>query len=439
MSPFKTVRQFRCTNCGGEITLINARTRYVGCQYCGAVADARSEAHEVITQLNKPSQFPPRSFVKLGMTAVFDGVKHQVLGRTCWKSTYKEYWSEDGESGYSDETWTYDEWVLMSEHRTFFYLIEDNEGYAISQPIVPANPNIPAQSSNKMRNFFTNASEQIQEHGHSEVTHFEGESTYLIRLRDKVHFAEYRRTRSHIVETRLDKNAQPKEIEFFVETPVTRNDLLKAFAGNPEADAILQRRAENRVNAKFWQRVFGVASLVFFVLFVYSLGLGRQVHTQSFSVPMAPDSNAISDTPQLLAMVRPFELQPGVVRMVMSAAMPDNSDTWVGLELRDQKGEVANVLEDTFFQESGTEYWQEDGESGWESWEESEREKEQYYRVDEPGVYAGKLYVIPNPKGDTKIELAVHQVNMLSRYYLTAFLACLLMFFVATLAVFAYR
>ena len=439
MSLFQTVKQFRCSNCGGEITLVNTRTRYVGCQYCGSVADARSEAHQVITKLNEPSKFPPRSFVKLGMTAVFDGVKHQVIGRTCWKSTYKEYWSEDGESGYSDETWTYDEWVLMSEHRTYFYLIEDAEGYAISQSIVPANPNRPAQSVEKMRNFNSNASERIQEHGHSEVTYFEGESTYLIRLGDNVHFAEYRQTRSYIVETRLGKDAQPKEIEFFVETPVARRNLLAAFAGNPEVDAILQRRAENRANARFWQRVFGVASLVFFALLAYSLGSGREVYTQSFSIPMAPDSNSISDTPQLFSLVQPFELKPGVVRMVMRADMPANSDTWVGLELRDQKGEVANVLEDTFFQESGTEYWQEDGESGWESWEESEREKEQYYRVDEPGVYTGKLYVIPNAKGNTQVEFTVRQVNMLSRYYLTVFLVCVLVFLVLAVAAYSYR
>ena len=220
---------------------------------------------------------------------------------------------------------------------------------------------------------------------------------------------------------------------------MARRNLLAAFAGNPEVDAILQRRAENRANARFWQRVFGVASLVFFALLAYSLGSGREVYTQSFSIPMAPDSNSISDTPQLFSLVQPFELKPGVVRMVMRADMPANSDTWVGLELRDQKGEVANVLEDTFFQESGTEYWQEDGESGWESWEESEREKEQYYRVDEPGVYTGKLYVIPNAKGNTQVEFTVRQVNMLSRYYLTVFLVCVLVFLVLAVAAYSYR
>src|SRR3712207_130113 len=127
-SYFQSVQQFKCVNCAGELNIINTRTRYIGCQYCGSVLDARSPAHEVITRLNAPAQFPPHSFIKLGMTAIFNGKKHQVLGRTRWKSEYQERWSEEGETGYSSEQWEYDEWVLMSENRTYFYLIEDAEG-----------------------------------------------------------------------------------------------------------------------------------------------------------------------------------------------------------------------------------------------------------------------------------------------------------------------
>lgn len=429
---FQSIRQFRCTNCGGEITLINARTRYVGCQYCGAVADARSETHQVITKLNEPSKFPPRSFIRLGMTAVFNGIRHQVLGRTCWKSVYKEYWKDEDGSGYSDETWTYDEWILMSEHRTYFYLIEDGEGYAISTSIIPSNPNLP--DNTKLRNFSSGASMQVQEYGHSEVAYFEGESTYQIHAGDKIQFAEYRSGgQSYIVETRLDTRGLRKEIEFFEEHKISRNQLLDAFAGNPEIGKVVQEREQRRTGNKFWLRVFGFSGILFLLLVLYSLSSGKQVFSQQFTVPRALDSTKIGDTPELLTMIRPFEIQPGVVRLVLSATLPDNSDAWVGLELRDAQGQVINVFEDEFFHESGTEYWQEDGESGWENWEESEKEKEVYYRVDEPAAYSGKAYMIPNAKGDVQVRFAVYQESMLSRYFLLAAIFCGLAFVITVI------
>ncbi len=424
---FQSLRQFRCNNCGGEITLINTRTRYVGCQYCGAVVDARSEAHQVISKLNEPSKFPPRSFIRLGMTATFNGIKHQVLGRTCWKSTYKEYWKDEDGSGYSDETWTYDEWVLMSEHRTYFYLIEDAEGYAISTSIIPLTPNLPAQE--KLANFNSGLSERVQEYGNSEVTYFEGESTYQIHKGDKIQFAEYRSGgKSYIVETRLDIRQVRKEIEFFEEKSISRNQLMDAFVGNPEIDKEIQQRNQRRTGNKFWRQVWGYGALLFLGLVFYSMGSGKQVFSQDFTVPQALDSNKISDDPELLTLIRPFQLEPGIVKLELSATLPDNSDAWVGLELRDSQGQVINVVEDEFFHESGTEYWQEDGESGWENWEESEKEKEAFYRVDEAAAYSGKVYVIPNAKGDVKVHFAVLQESILSRYFLIVAIFCGLAF-----------
>ncbi|MDJ1480119.1 hypothetical protein QNI16_06445 [Cytophagaceae bacterium YF14B1] len=431
-SYFQTIKQFRCTNCGGEISLINSRTRYIGCQYCGAVVDARSEAHQVITKLNQPSKYPPKSFIRLGMQAKFDGVRYQVLGRTCWRSVYKEYWKDEDGSGYSDETWKYDEWILMSEYQTFFYLIEDEEGYVISTSIVPVYPNL--LSNLKIKDFYSNSIRQVQEYGNSEVVFFEGESTYQIHAGDKVQFTEYMAGKSFIVETRLDNTGTAKEIEFFEETKISRNQLLTAFGGNPEVDKLLQLRTQRRADNKFWLKTFGFAGIIFLLLLFYSLGSGNQIFTQKFVIPQALDSNKISETPELLTLIRPFEVQPGIVKLVLSASFPDNSDAWVGLELQDSKGEIANVLDDNFFQESGTEYWQEDGESGWEDWEESEREKEAYYRVEQTDTYSGKVYVIPNAKGDVTVQFTVFQGSILSRYFMIAAICCGVGFVIMVLA-----
>ena len=139
-SQLAAVKQFNCTNCGSALEVLHPRAKYISCQYCGSVLDTNSEDHQILKALDPPKKHKPLSFIRLGQTANFDGMKHQVIARTRWRMKYKEYWYEEGDSGYSDEIWIYDEWLLMAEDRTYFYLVEDKEGFHIVEDIVPHHP-----------------------------------------------------------------------------------------------------------------------------------------------------------------------------------------------------------------------------------------------------------------------------------------------------------
>jgi DNA-directed RNA polymerase subunit RPC12/RpoP len=78
----QSVQQLKCGNCGGELQVVNPRTNFIACQYCGTVQEAKTEEHKILLKLAQPSQSPPMRFIKLGMEAIFDGVKHKVIGRT---------------------------------------------------------------------------------------------------------------------------------------------------------------------------------------------------------------------------------------------------------------------------------------------------------------------------------------------------------------------
>jgi ribosomal protein S27E len=418
-SYFQSVRQFRCTNCAGEITLINKRTNYVGCQYCGAVLDATSEAHQVITKLHAPSGFPPKSFIRLGMKAIFHGKKHQVLGRTRWQSDYKEYWSEEGETGYSDERWEYDEWVLMSEDRTYFYLIEDADGYAISTSFLPQHPNLPTGTN--ILNFHTAKKERVIEYGDSNVLYFEGESTYQIKAGDRVKFAEYTSSgKSYIAEWRLlDTSKEIKEIEFFEEVSIPEWEVLAAFEDNAVIQEAKQKIGQANKRKRFWRITYWLTALIFAILLIHSFTQGKEIYSQQFAVPQTTQPATEEDDPKVLATTQPIPMQAikKIYQLELSATIPDNTDLWTGLEILDEQGQVVNVMEGDFFRASGDEAWQEDGESGVEHWEEAELSKSLLYRLDQPGTYTARILALPTTVPDATVKLTLVEGSILSRYY----------------------
>ncbi len=185
-----SVKQFNCSGCGSALEVFNPRAKYIACQYCGNVLDNASEEHQILMTLSPPDQHKPFSFIKVGLVATFFDKKYQVIARTRWQQDYQEYWEEEGETGYSDELWIYDEWLMISEQRTYFYLIEDQDGYYISNEIIPDKPNLPSNDS--YWSFMKNHKNQIiREHGVAQVVYFEGESNYQIKINDSIRFAAF--------------------------------------------------------------------------------------------------------------------------------------------------------------------------------------------------------------------------------------------------------
>ncbi len=227
------IRQFKCKNCGGELELQNKRSQYVACPYCGSVADSSSDAYKVLTKMGNPSNYPPMRFLKIGMEGVFNGKMYHVIGRTRRRNTYREYWIEDGESGYSNETWTFDEWLLISEDATYFTIAEDTEGFTIITPVTPKFPTLP--EGEKMADLFSGKSRRVQEYGDTEILYYEGESTFLVQAGDKSSFSEYAgdSQTSYSAEWRY-KDGEIKEIEFFAEQEISQYELKRAF--NIEAE-----------------------------------------------------------------------------------------------------------------------------------------------------------------------------------------------------------
>ncbi len=196
---------------------------------------------------------------------------HHVIGRTRRQNDYKEYWVEDGESGYSDETWILDEWLLISEDATYFTLVEDEEGYTIVKPVIPKYPSFP--QGEKMQDFHSGNKKRVLEYGETEILYYEGESTYLVRTGDKSAFSDYSggRSTTYSAEWRY-KNGEVKEIEFFEEVPITRSELLKAFnieQSQETYEAAPDKTVRKGISNKFiifWASVFNFVLAIVIML-----------------------------------------------------------------------------------------------------------------------------------------------------------------------------
>jgi hypothetical protein len=98
----------------------------VTCQSCDAIIDLRSPKFEVLGQARRDQR--PRGLLCLGMTAERDGKRWEIIGLLVFEGS-------DGE-----ETWTWDEWLLMSEDGRYAWIGHDEGKYSWQTLLTPTDP-----------------------------------------------------------------------------------------------------------------------------------------------------------------------------------------------------------------------------------------------------------------------------------------------------------
>lgn len=408
------VKQFDCPSCGNALEVLHPRAQYVGCTYCGSYLDATSDAHAILKQLAKPNVHKPMSFIRLGQMVTLQGKYYQVIARTRWRMDYKEYWSEEGETGYSDERWVYDEWLLISRDRTYLYLVEDREGYAISEEIVPELPSL--LTSNLRMRFFSNQNNSIvREYGKAAVMHFEGESNYNIQVGDQIKFASFKQGRNDfIAEWRLHKNGQVKEVEFFKETPIRRKTLVEAFDDNAE----IGRMREIEGKWRFVNRMALLGAVVMLVMLLYSFAsIGDAVFSQDYTI----SGTSLSQPTISFPISEPIPIEAGVPSRICLEAfnMPNGTEFFAFAYILDQDSMLINTVDSDFFFYTGYE----DGEQ----WTESNESSDRLFKLPESGTYYIQAHVESEIANAGTLRVSVYQGVMLSRFYVFGLLGCIIL------------
>lgn len=394
------LQQFSCPSCGNALSIVHPRAQEIACQYCGSVLDARSETHQILKSLGDPGRHQPKSFIRLGMTGEFDGRLYQVLARTRWRMDYQEYYTDEDGSGYSSEVWIYDEWLLMDQRRTYLYLVEDDEGYALSEEIVPETPML-LDDHRRMGFFRSHGRSIVREYGDAQALFFEGESNYRIQTGDQIQFASYKHGGiDYIAESRLHpETGEPTEVEFFRERPLSRQQILEAF----DTQASVQEIKESYHRWGFIGQAAWVSALAMGVLLLMAMfSDGKSLWKETLEV--RPESMNRS--------YGPFKAEaPGLYRLNMRAAgLANNSEFPVLAYILNESGEPVNVLQGNFSYYSGV-----DDEG---SWTETDDQASITFRLRQPGEYAIRLYW--ESANASQIEVSLRNGIMLTRWYLIA-------------------
>jgi len=394
--------QLKCPQCGAPVDLHSIKTKAVSCAKCGALFDPKTQA--VLSALGRPADFPAFSFLSLGLTGTIEKKSYQIIGRIRYRSALREWDQEDRQ--YYNESWVSDEWHLAGERGDMLFIYEDTEGYELSRPFVPTQPNIPAPD----QEFLTldeGSNARIQEFSDSIPLFFEGEFTWRPELGERVVSAEYQRsTTKYSVSRRVSASNEDLEVEFYESEVVTREKLAEIFQVREELDRLaLEKRlqAETGWMAKLFFILAGV--LVLAALFVGSSG--RRIFQQEFSLAVLnEDEGVVTEAFNLTKTGRIYNLQ-------LDAKIPDNSEAWAAVELLedDEDDSAVNEFEGDFWRESGV-----DDEG---SWSEGDTTTNNYFRLSEPGQFRIRVLGNPGTKGGT-VSVSMIEGVTLSRYFLLA-------------------
>lgn len=402
-----SVKQFNCQGCGNALQLMNPRAQYLCCPYCGTAQDVSSDTYQVIQALSQqPERHRPFSFIKLGQLVELEGTQYQVIARTRWRMDYKEFWQEDGSSGYSDEVWVYDEWLMISPQRTYFYIVEDRQGYWKSEEIIPETPTLLPENL-RMSFYKKQTPAVVQEFGNARVLFFEGESNYEIKLDDTIQFASFKKMgTNYIAEWRLSEEGdEVKEVEFFKETRYRRKDLIEAFGDNEEIAKL--KEYESR-----WRSVSNTSILfalgMFAMLMVSFFSSGSTIFQEELALEQSMFSESASPT------IGPISIDANkLYRFRIESSLPNNSEVYAVAYILDKDSIATDAFQKTFYYYTGR-----DSEG---TWTESSSRLNKTFKLKESGEYYLQIFVSSDqPPLGGSFSITLNEGILISRYFIIA-------------------
>lgn len=396
-APALQISQVKCRSCGQVLELQSEKTRGVACS-CGAIFDATDPKAPIRRSKIKP----PRSFIKLGLVGTFSGKRYQVIGRVSYQATIREWEPED--RVYEKDTWYFDEWILVGEKKDYLYISEDSEGYVLSTPFVPDNPDVPSDKDRYM-NLSGRSSIRILEHGRAKALGFEGEFTWMPEISEIVHYAEGDGPSGiECVEWR-GSPGNIQEVEFFKGRKLSRKELAQAFSLAEELARIKKEEAA-ALAAKAWATVAGLLAVFLLAMATKNAFTpSRLIFNQSGILQSAATDEGVMLGPIHLAT------KGSIHELKLQVEIPDNRDIFAGVELLDGEGETINEVAHDFWRESGV-----DDEG---RWSESDLSESRLFRLENPGVYYARV-TVEQPQMTGIFKVHVYDEVALARYYLVA-------------------
>ena len=397
-------RQINCPSCGKTVAPHLDTSQSITCPNCQTVINLGGEAPTGV-EGRHPVYIAPKSFLKLGLEGMLQGKKVQIIGRLHYNARIREWDTEDNDWWTGD--WNWDEWVVVTESKEYLFLEEDDEGYKLHQKFTPQKPNIPDRNARAVSLDDSGIRYNVLEHGTATLSFFEGEFTWLPQVGDQLSYCDTdgpdgTYSIEWASEPAEGRGMDVTEVEFFSGAPIDKMTLLYAF-GQRE---LVEKEKQSRAAQLEYNRWANLAFLTAGLLTVAGCGScqtnGKQIYQHSEAYAMIPDTGVT---------VGPFTLdKPGEIYQIkLRGSIPDNTESWAGVELLDAAEDSINTAEGDLWRESGT-----DDEG---AWSESDLESNMYFRLDKAGTYYARMFVEAGNIGSGTLSIEVLEGLTLSRYY----------------------
>lgn len=351
---------FACGNCGGTVSKQHPDSNHVICHYCGCDA-----LHPPADGLARWRQLlDARSQFTIGSLFHYKKRDWQVIGVQCYSGKIREWDSED-------KTWETNSqnislWWLLNERRELAWMSDYGKSRYWSEKFIPFKPQMPAHDDKKV------------EHGTWELVFAAGEFSYMPYDGEKRESREYLRTpvgldapsmnsskHSYSVETGMDANGEPEEIEFIRSSKLSDSQVLAGIGMAKLLDTV-----------KRWSTTSYVfAGTIAALLITY----GITTLLSDSTVVLEGSTVASTREPTELGTLKVETAGESFAFELASARFSANRYAEVILDIEDSDGVWAGGAE--------AEFWHETGRDSDGSWTETDYGVTKEFRFDNPGSY----------------------------------------------------
>ena len=357
------VRALNCPTCGGRTRLSHGESTAL-CIHCGGTVKL-SDA--VLQEGNAGRAYPPRTPLRLGMKAMFEGKEFELTGRQVMRQMDAE------------DVSVWEEWVLIAADGDLVYLEFDEGKWKFSRPFVPSEPISTEQLTHMQPGLRLplDGGVTVSDTGHCELRHAEGEFPFVVTPGKRVYYVGATRG-AEFFSVEWTEDA----IEFYRGRFLSERQVYTYF-GLTDLLRALDRRDET-IRSRRWFGAFCIGlSLVLLIIWVQTFFSGQVAPNGRGSVTLAQATgNGVRFGPIPLKAVN------RVHRIEVSGRMSEESN-WVQAILEDPDQKELISAEQDMWDESGVDS---DG-----RWHESELRASADFVLVKPGNYYVRLFAEPEP------------------------------------------
>jgi hypothetical protein len=224
------VKQVECVNCGAKIDIrTGLRMKTFACEYCGSVCE-NDEVKYIQDQHELKHKFAPLSFLKLGMKANFLDSEYQIVGRV--RYTGGEY--------ESTETWSWDDWFLISPTGFPLWISEDETGFFLTKVYNPSTFHDPYTLSS---NYFVDDKQyQVEDRAFSTLEYIEGELTWRAVPGEVVNYIEAKSGDNSTFTIEYSDS----EVQYYTAEKLSLAQLKEAFGKDVVDAKMVQQKMEKK-------------------------------------------------------------------------------------------------------------------------------------------------------------------------------------------------